>query len=131
MTRPEDAVERAREALASMRADGAYGESGPSRPEPEFTGRRRMEWALIEPDEQVVVSHRRHGGAITALKRGLLRLLAQYHAELIARQTRFNVQLLLEVERLEERIAALEGELEGERDPGPDAAPPGDADSHP
>jgi hypothetical protein len=127
MTRPGDAVQRAREALASMRADGAYGESGPSRPEPEFTGRRRMEWALIEPDEDVVVSHRRHGGAITALKRGLLRLLAQYHAELIARQTRFNVQLLLEVERLEERIATLEGE----RDAGPGGAPPGDADSPP
>jgi hypothetical protein len=127
MTRPEDAVQRAREALASMRADGAYGQSGTSRPEPELTGRRRMEWALIEPDEEVVVSHRRHGGAITALKRGLLRLLAQYHAELIARQTRFNVQLLLEVERLEERVATLEGG----RDAGPGGAPPGDAGSHP
>jgi hypothetical protein len=129
MTRPEDAVQRAREALASMRADGAYGEPPPpsSAAEPEFTGRRRMEWALIEPDEEVVVSHRRHGGAITAFKRGLLRLLAQYHAELIARQTRFNVQLLLEVERLEERIATLEAE----RDAGPSGAPAGDADSHP
>jgi hypothetical protein len=127
MTRPEDAERRAREALASMRADGAYGESSPGQPEPEFTGRRRMEWALIEPDEEVVVSHRRHGGAITALKRGLLRLLAQYHAELIARQTRFNVQLLLEVERLEGRLTRLEGE----RDARPGAGPPGDADSHP
>ncbi len=129
MTRPEDAVARAREALASMRAGGAYGESSPGEPEPEpeLTPRRRMEWALIEPDEDVAVSHRRHGGAITALKRGLLRLLAQYHAELIARQTRFNVQLLLEVERLEQRVATLEGE----HGSGLGATPPGDSDSHP
>lgn len=117
MTRPEDAVERAREALASMRATGAYDEPSPTpEPDPEFVGRRRMEWALIEPDEAVVVSHRRHGGAITALKRGLLRLLAPYHAELIARQTRLNVQLLVEIERLEARVAELERAAEGNAD---------------
>jgi hypothetical protein len=117
VTRPEDAVQRAGEALASMRASGAYDEpSAKTEHDPDFGGRRRMEWALIEPDEEVAVSHRRRGGAITALKRGLLRLLAPYHAELIARQTRLNVQLLVEVERLEARVAELERAAEGDAD---------------
>ena len=66
------------------------------------------EWALLEPDLRDVRSTRRFGAPMTAVKRGLLRLLAQYHAALIAEQTRFNVNLLGYLRRLEERIEALE-----------------------
>ena len=113
MTTPEEALEQARAALASMRGAGAYGEEqsvelAPGEP---ITSGKLFEWALIEPDLRNVRSTRRLGAPITALKRGLLKLLAQYHAELIAEQARFNVNLVLHVRGLEERIAQLEREL--------------------
>jgi hypothetical protein len=37
-----------------------------------------------------------------------VRALAQYHSELVANQTRFNLTLLAHLERLEQRIEALE-----------------------
>jgi hypothetical protein len=115
VTAPEDAVARAREQAAAMRARGAYADSAPaSLPEPSdsITTQKLYEWALIEPDLREVRSTRRFGAPMTALKRGLLRLLQQYHASLIAEQTRFNVSLLAHVKRLEERIEALEKDRE-------------------
>ena len=68
-------------------------------------------WALIEVDPQeVVYSTRRLGGPITAVKRGLVRMLRQYLNEVTSQQTRFNVHLLAYVAALEDRIAALEAE---------------------
>jgi hypothetical protein len=110
VTTPEEALEQARAALASMRSTGAYGEEQSvelQRGEP-ITSGKLFEWALIEPDLRNVRSTRRLGAPITALKRGLLKLLGQYHAELIAEQARFNVNLVLHVRRLEERITELE-----------------------
>ena len=120
MTAPEEALEQARAALASMRAAGAYGEEQSVELEPgePITSGKLFEWALIEPDLRNVRSTRRLGAPITALKRGLLQLLAQYHAELIAEQARFNVNLVLHVRRLEDRIAELEREL-GREAPAP------------
>jgi hypothetical protein len=113
VTTPEQALEQARAAAAAARQDGAYGRTEtriePLSQAPPSYG-RLLEWALIDPDLGDVRSTRRWGAPITLLKRGLLRLLAQYHAELIAEQTRFNVNVLYYLRGLEERIEKLEGE---------------------
>ncbi len=121
MTAPEEALQRAREELARMRATGAYGEEVVLRPL-EATGAvttgKLWQWALIDPDLRDVRSTRRAGAPITALKRVLLRVLAQYHGALIAEQTRFNVNAVAAVAQLEDRIVELERKLEdpaGER----------------
>lgn len=112
MTAPEDALDRAREALRAQRAAGRY--PGPPAPDPPPSAadarRKLLEWAFIEPDDGVLRSTRRHGAPITAAKRLLRRALAQYHAELIANQTRFNLTLLAHLERIEARIEGLEDE---------------------
>ena len=111
MTQPEDALEIARAAVAAQRAAGAYGEpGGPPAPARDGSDTRRklLEWAFVEPEPDVLRSTRAYGAPITALKRLLLRALAQYHGELIANQTRFNLTLLAHLDRLEERIETLE-----------------------
>jgi len=60
-------------------------------------------WAAIEVDPEAVYSTRRAGAPITAVKRLLLRLLRQYHVELEAKQTRFNVAVVERLRELERR----------------------------
>jgi hypothetical protein len=112
VTRPEEALERAREAVERKRAEGAYpaGEStaGEAAPPEHPTPSQLREWSLIQVDPELVYSTRRGGAPITALKRALLRLLRQYTTELEAQQTRFNVALLAYLGELESRLAALE-----------------------
>jgi hypothetical protein len=67
---------------------------------------------MIEPDVREVRSTRRLGAPMTWLKLGLVRLLRQYHAQLVSQQTRFNVHMLGQVRRLEARIEELERKLE-------------------
>lgn len=115
MTEPERALEQARAAVASARAQGAYPiEDTRAAPDPpvSVSPARLYEWALIEPDLRDVRSTRRLGAPVTALKRLLLRLLGQYHAELIAEQTRFNVGVLSHLDELQARIDELERRLE-------------------
>ena len=110
MSEPENALERAREAAASMRAQGAYGghaSGDPPRPE-KPPHEQLFRWAVIEPDLEDVRSTRRFGAPFTALKRLLLRFLEQYHAELLAQQTRFNVTMIGELRELERRVEELE-----------------------
>jgi hypothetical protein len=110
VTTPEEALERARAQAAAMRARGAYAAEGQpaAEPPPLVSSGQLVEWAVIEPDPAEVRSIRRLGAPITALKQLLLRLLVQYHGELAAQQTRFNVNLLARVRQLEERIEELE-----------------------
>ena len=112
MTRPEEALERAREAAERKRAEGAYpprdSTAGEAPPPERPTAAHLREWSLIQVDTELVYSTRRGGAPITALKRGLLRLLRQYTSELEAQQTRFNVALLAYLAELESRLAALE-----------------------
>jgi hypothetical protein len=61
------------------------------------------------------MSTRRLGWPITAIKRGLMRLLRQYHGQLEGEETRFNVHLLAYTAGLERRIAELEARDERER----------------
>jgi hypothetical protein len=112
---PEQALAQARASAAAMREQGAYGEAAPiglGPPSPESVELKLYGWALLEPDVSQVRSTRRLGAPVTALKRLLLRLLLQYHMQLTADQTRFNVALLGYVKRLEERVAELEARLE-------------------
>lgn len=108
MTDPEHAVERAREAAAAMRASDAYNEPAERAAPPSESASKLAEWAVIDPDLNNVRSLRRFGAPLTFTKRLLLRLLAQYHAELTAEQSRFNVKLVEELRRLERRVDALE-----------------------
>lgn len=114
MTEPDAALARAREAAARMRADGAYAEATPMplTPSDEIPRSKLFAWAVIEPDVSEIRSDRRWGAPVTAVKRLLLRLLAQYHVQLIADQSRFNVALLRSVSALEARVAELEDRLE-------------------
>jgi hypothetical protein len=108
----------ARAAAKHAREAGAYDEEQAGftvQPTDRVTVDRLLEWALIEPDESRVYSTRRLGKPITLLKRGLLRVLHQYHNELLAEQTRFNLQMTVYVGELREqldelsaRVAALE-----------------------
>jgi hypothetical protein len=63
---------------------------------------------VIAVDTERVYSTRRLGAPVTAFKRLLMRLLRQYHVELEAQQTRFNIALLAHVRDLERRVSALE-----------------------
>lgn len=109
---PEDAIEQARRAASEMRARGAYAGDTQRAAPPAAPSQRLSEWAVIDPDLSDVRSLRRFGAPLTALKRGLLRLLAQYHAELTAQQSRFNVKLVDELRALEQRVETLERRLE-------------------
>jgi hypothetical protein len=114
MTDPEEALERARASAASMRASERYGDHTEAlrlQPEPVTTD-KLLAWALIDPDLSVVGSTHRLRAPITHIKRLLLRLLAQYHSELLASQARFNVGVVGELRRLEERIDGLERKLD-------------------
>ncbi len=113
MTTPEDAIERARAAAAEWRERGEYSTAETrieriSETPPTYA--RLLEWALVDPDLRHVRSTRRWGAPITAVKRALLRLLSQYHAELIAEQARFNANLVRYVGELEQRLEELERE---------------------
>ena len=105
--RPEEALEAARRAAAAARENGAYAEDlGRLAPEPvgRASTEQLLEWAVIEPDPELVRSTRRLGGPITAVKRGLLRLLRQYHGQVLAQQTRFNLHAALRIAELEQRV---------------------------
>ena len=112
MTRPEDALDRARQEAGRKRAEGAYPpaeSTAADAPPPERpTPAQLREWSLIEVDPELVYSTRRGGAPITGMKRLMLRLMRQYTTELEAQQTRFNVALLAYLGELESRLAALE-----------------------
>ena len=100
--RPEEALEAARRAAAEARARGAYGDELPGfevAPMDHVPTDRLLDWAVIEPDERLVRSTRRRGGAITLAKRTLLHVLRQYHAQAHAQQTRFNVHAAIRIGR--------------------------------
>ncbi len=122
MTSPEEAIEQARERAARRRGEAntpwpaALDASiTPERPSLELLS----EWSVIEVDYSNVYSTRRAGAPITALKRLLLRLLRQYHGELEARQTRFNIALLSQFRDLDERVSRLEAEAKRSGPPSP------------
>ena len=118
MTRPEEAVERARAAAAQQRAAGAYADDlrGMTvEPVEIVTLEGLLEWAVAEPDPAEVYSTRRFGAPITWVKRGLVRGMRQYLGQMLAHQARFNLQLITYVSELDDRVARLEEALERQR----------------
>jgi hypothetical protein len=105
--RPEEALAAARARAAEA---GAPADLEGLRIEPAEAAsfEALMEWAAIEPDVSLMRSTRRGGAPITFVKRLLLRGLRQYHAELVAQQTRFNLNLLVHLAELEDRVRRLE-----------------------
>jgi hypothetical protein len=108
--KPEEALAVARAEAERIRALGGYAEGelpAPVATEP-LTRERMLEFALIEPDPALVYSTRRGGAPITAVKRLLMRGLRQYHGQVLAQQTRFNLHVVAYLTELEERIERLE-----------------------
>ena len=122
MTRPEEALSAAREAAAAGRARGEYADDLRGltvEPTDATTVEKLLEWALIEPDVDLVYSTRRFGRPITAFKRARVWSLRQYNGQVYGQQTRFNHHIVLYARRLEDRVAELEqrlAALERERD---------------
>ncbi len=109
---PEEALAAARAELERLKAAGRYAEpEGGLTVEPtdRVSRAQLLEWALIEPDGTELRATRRGGAPITAVTRLLQRGLQQYHNELIAEQTRFNIHVLRRLFELEDRLDELEG----------------------
>ena len=108
---PHDALRLARERAAAARARGLYAddlEGFAVAPTDRVSTERLLEWAVIDPDVEVVRSTRRFGGPITWVKRLLVRALRQWLAEALSQQTRFNVHVVVRLTELEERVERLE-----------------------
>ena len=112
---PEEALAAARARAAAARAAGGYADLGglTIAPKDRIGTDQLMEWAVLEPDQSTMRSTRRLGAPITLVKRLLLHVLRQYHGELTAEQTRFNLHLVVHVAELEDRLARLEAERDG------------------
>ena len=111
MTSPENALAVARERAAAARARGAYAdELGRFAIDPvdAVTLEHLLEWAVIEPDLSELRSTRRFGAPITWVKRLLYRALRQYHGQVLAQQSRYNIQLAVFVGQLQDRVDRLE-----------------------
>jgi hypothetical protein len=105
--KPEEALAAAREAAAA-RQDAL--EPGMSiEPTERVSIEQLMEWANIEPDADLMRSTRRLGAPITWAKRQLVHVMRQYLRELQAQQTRFNLNVLIRLAELEDRVVRLEG----------------------
>ena len=120
VTSPEDALDRAREALrAAARGRRLSGRAAARRRprRPPSRGASCSSGRSSSPTPHVLRSTRAHGAPITAAKRLLRRALGQYHGELIANQTRFNLTLLAHLERIEARMEALEAPRPGDETP--------------
>ena len=116
--KPEEALPAAR-AAAAERDDGLP--PGMSiEPTERVSIEQLMEWANIEPDVDLMRSTRKLGAPITWAKRQLIHILRQYLRELQSQQTRFNLNLLIRVAEIEDRLARLEEQAAAQRD---EAAP--------
>jgi hypothetical protein len=114
VTRPEEAVGTARAAAAAARERGEYADELQGltvAPTDATTVEKLLEWALIEPDVDLVYSTRRFGRPITAFKRALVWSLRQYNGQVYGQQTRFNHHIVLYARRLEDRVAELEQQV--------------------
>ena len=111
MTSPENALELARERAAAARERGGYADDLARfaiDPVDAVTLEHLLEWAVVEPDLSELRSTRRLGAPITWAKRLLYRALRQYHGQVIAQQSRFNIQLAVYVGQLADRVERLE-----------------------
>jgi hypothetical protein len=115
---PEEALAAARAAAAKR--DDALAPGMAIEPTERVSIEQLMEWAAIEPDIELMVSTRRLGAPITWFKRKVIHFMRQYFRELQSQQTRFNLNVLIRVAELEDRVARLE---QGRAPEAPSAAP--------
>jgi hypothetical protein len=128
--RPEEALETARARAAAARAEGAYADDltgFTTRPTDRVGTETLMEWAVIEPDPDLMRSTRRLGAPVTFLKRLLLRGLQQQFNELTSQESRFHMHLLVHIAELEDRVAQLEELAATREERGRGEAPDGPA----
>ena len=104
--RPEQALAAARTAAADRDDELPAGMA--IEPTERVSIEQLMEWATIEPDADLMRSTRRLGAPITWAKRQLVHVLRQYLRELQSQQTRFNLNVLVRLAELEDRVARLE-----------------------
>ena len=116
--KPEEALPAARAAAAER--DDPLPPGMSIEPTERVSIEQLMEWANIEPDVDLMRSTRKLGAPITWVKRQLIHILRQYLRELQSQQTRFNLNLVIRVAELEDRVTRLE-ERRGEP---PDTRPP-------
>ena len=116
--KPEEALPAARAAAAER--DDTLPPGMSIEPTERVSIEQLMEWANIEPDADLMRSTRKLGAPITWAKRQLVHILRQYLRELQSQQTRFNLNLLIRVAEIEDRVARLEEQAAAQRD---EAAP--------
>lgn len=104
--RPEEALAAARAAAAAR--DDELEPGVAIEPTERVSIEQLMEWAAIEPDIELMVSTRRLGAPITWFKRKVIHFLRQYFRELNSQQTRFNLNVLIRLAELEDRVGRLE-----------------------
>jgi hypothetical protein len=104
--RPEEALAAAREAAA--RRDDALPAGMSIEPTERVSIQQHMEWANKEPHVDLIRSTRKRGAPITWAKRQLIHVLRQYLRELQSQQTRFNLNMIIRLAELEDRVTRLE-----------------------
>ena len=123
--KPEEALPAARAAAAAR--DDALPAGMAIEPTERVSIEQLMEWAAIEPDIELMVSTRKLGAPITWFKRKLIHFMRQYFRELQSQQTRFNLNVLIRLAELEDRVTRLEEPAAGAQaapgagEAGPDA----------
>jgi len=106
VTRPEEAVGAARAAAAAARDRGEYADDLGGltvAPTHATSVEKLLEWAVVEPDIDLVYSTSRFGRPIWSLR--------QYNGQVYGQQTRFNHHIGLYGRRLEDRVAELEQQV--------------------
>ena len=104
--KPEDALPAARAAAAARDDELPAGMA--IEPTERVSIEQLMEWAAIEPDIELMVSTRKLGAPITWFKRKLIHFMRQYFRELQSQQTRFNLNMIIRLAELEDRVTRLE-----------------------
>ncbi len=117
--KPQDALAAARAAAADRDDELEPGRT--IEPTERVSIEQLMEWAAIEPDIELMVSTRKLGAPITWFKRKVIHFLRQYFRELNSQQTRFNLNVLIRLAELEDRVGRLEQRAEAT--PAPPPAP--------
>ena len=108
--KPEEALGAARAAAAAR--DDTLPAGTSIEPTERVSIEQLLEWANIEPDPDLMRSTRRLGAPITWAKRQLVWILRQYLRELQSQQTRFNLNVVIRLAELEDRVARLEERAE-------------------
>jgi hypothetical protein len=119
--KPEDALGAARAAAAAR--DDTLPAGMSIEPTERVSIEQLMDWANIEPDPDLMRSTRRLGAPITWAKRQLVHVMRQYLRELQSQQTRFNLNVLIRLAELEDRVARLEERAAAPADRAPDGPP--------